>query len=68
MKLRKLLTIMNPFDNIEILSIHDTDRVLFQGEIGDVPFFLTECDICVDEEALDFCHICAETLVVYVDD
>ena len=68
MKLRKLLAIMNPFDKIEIRSIYNTEKALFQGEIGDVPYYLTECRIGIDEEALEFCRICAETLVVIVDD
>ena len=68
MKLRNLLKIMNPFDRIEIRSIHVADRVCFEGEIGEVPFYLSEWSIYTDEEALEFCHICAETLVVFVDD
>lgn len=68
MKLRKLLAVMNTFDNIEIRSIHNTKKVLYHGVIGNVPFYLGEYRIRVDEDAFEFCHICAERLIVYVDD
>ena len=68
MKLRKLLAIMSPFTYIEILSIYNTDSVLYQGTVDNVPFSLSECNICINEETVDFCHICAETLVVYIKD
>ena len=67
-KLRKLLAIMNPFDKIEIVSIHNTEQTLFQGEIKNVPYYLTKCRICIDKETLEFCYVSADKLVVFVDD
>lgn len=66
MKLRKLLAIMSSWTYIELRSIYNTDNILYEGTVGDVPFAMSECNICVNEETVDFCHICAETLVVYI--